>query len=405
MRSRVATILEDDEDDDIEIDRPRLSLPLEEDDDSDLHPPRLSDVADYTARSVEMPRRALSEQPRLSRGSPGSIRMSDFRGADLDEEMEFGVDSGYFPGANFDDAGLGAAGEDVTYERYTFPFFFAPPLLEHPTIVQKIDKDPRIDEERRQTLAMNRESFGLEMPDINESTFVMNLQPPSDGEPEPGPADDTAPIFDLEAEVDVNDEEGADDMEEEMAGQETQVNGADATETGELSRVEQLRRKRKRGIKVSAFGVEYPSLPPPVIKRIAQSYARTSGIPKTKISPDTLAALSQASDWFFEQLGDSLQAYAKHAGRKTIDESDVITLMRRFVPPTCGYHLLIQASNIHLVQAAPSRPEIHPFLSCTETFTPRAPSRSTDVGPGPGQEAAESKCGRRRRRMNHQCLL
>ncbi|KAH8162061.1 hypothetical protein CIB48_g6165 [Xylaria polymorpha] len=37
----------------------------------------------------------------------------------------------------------------------------------------------------------------------------------------------------------------------------------------------------------------------------------------------------QATDWFFEQLGDDLSAYAKHAGRKTIDESDMITLMRR----------------------------------------------------------------------------
>jgi histone H3/H4 len=179
---------------------------------------------------------------------------------------------------------------------------------------------------------MNRESFGLEMPDHNESTFVMNLQPQSDGEPEPVLADDdTAPMFDLEANIDANDEEGADDMEEENEEETAQFNDADATQRGELSRTELLRKKRKRGIKVSAFGVEYPSLPPAVIKRIAQSYAQTSGIPKTKISPDTLAALSQATDWFFEQLGDSLQAYAKHAGRKTIDESDVITLMRRFV--------------------------------------------------------------------------
>jgi len=38
-----------------------------------------------------------------------------------------------------------------------------------------------------------------------------------------------------------------------------------------------------------------------------------------------------ASDWFFEQVSDDLGAYSKHAGRKTIDESDVVTLMARYV--------------------------------------------------------------------------
>jgi hypothetical protein len=47
--------------------------------------------------------------------------MSDFRGADFDEEMALAVDSGYFPRANFDDTGLGTAGDDVTYERYASP--------------------------------------------------------------------------------------------------------------------------------------------------------------------------------------------------------------------------------------------------------------------------------------------
>ncbi|KAF4772768.1 hypothetical protein HER10_EVM0000677 [Colletotrichum scovillei] len=47
--------------------------------------------------------------------------------------------------------------------------------------------------------------------------------------------------------------------------------------------------------------------------------------------PDTLAEIQRASDWFFEQLGDDLSAYAKHAKRKTIDESDMLTLMRRYV--------------------------------------------------------------------------
>ena len=90
-------------------------------------------------------------------------------------------------------------------------------------------------------------------------------------------------------------------------------------------------KKRKRGPQLSQFGIEYPPFPSAVVKRLAQTFAQTSGVSKTKITPDTLDALCQASDWFFEQLGDSLRAYAQHAGRKTIDESDVVTLMQRLV--------------------------------------------------------------------------
>lgn len=67
--------------------RPRLSLPISEDtttttDDSPVPPPRLSlpfDEEDITQRSVEYPRRALSEKDRarLERMSFGDVRMSE----------------------------------------------------------------------------------------------------------------------------------------------------------------------------------------------------------------------------------------------------------------------------------------------------------------------------------------
>ncbi len=71
-------------DDGPDLIRPNLSMPLEDnDDDSMLLPPlRSSIVADdenYTQQSVEMPRRAMSEQARdrLSIGSYGSMTMND----------------------------------------------------------------------------------------------------------------------------------------------------------------------------------------------------------------------------------------------------------------------------------------------------------------------------------------
>lgn len=87
-------------------------------------------------------------------------------------------------------------------------------------------------------------------------------------------------------------------------------------------------RKQKR---ISRHGIDYSALPPAFVKRVAQTALQNSGLSNTRISADTLAALTQASEWFFEQLGDDLEAYASHAKRKTIEESDVVTLMRRYI--------------------------------------------------------------------------
>jgi histone H3/H4 len=87
--------------------------------------------------------------------------------------------------------------------------------------------------------------------------------------------------------------------------------------------------RRNKKVKVSKHGIQYPSLPASVVKKLATTYARTSGNSKAKINKETLDAVMQASDWFFEQVSEDLGAYARHAGRKTIDESDVATLMKR----------------------------------------------------------------------------
>jgi histone H3/H4 len=68
-----------------------------------------------------------------------------------------------------------------------------------------------------------------------------------------------------------------------------------------------------------------------VVKKLAAASAKTAGNSKAKLSKEALDAIMQASDWFFEQVSEDLGAYAAHAGRKTIEESDVITLMTRFV--------------------------------------------------------------------------
>ena len=114
------TILDgDDEDDDLPIDAPRLSLPLDVDEESDLQPPRSSGLEEenFTMQSVEFPRRATSEQPhsRLSRGSFGNIDMTEFDTMNL----EAGADNrANLPVVTFEDWGLGPPMDDVTFERY-----------------------------------------------------------------------------------------------------------------------------------------------------------------------------------------------------------------------------------------------------------------------------------------------
>lgn len=199
------------------------------------------------------------------------------------------------------------------------------------------------DETRRQTLGGDSIFGAIEIPDAgNETTFMMApvsspVREPTTTERLEGLGSDNGPLYDMDNDDDDHVNEPMDmpdfDTEEEEVD-DVAKNDISTIEETTLSRTARLAPnrgvKRKKGKKISRHGIEYPSLPPSVVKRLATTCAKTAGS-KGKISPDTLDAIMQATDWFFEQLGDDLSAYAKHAGRKTIDESDMITLMRRYV--------------------------------------------------------------------------
>lgn len=102
-----------------------------------------------------------------------------------------------------------------------------------------------------------------------------------------------------------------------------------AIEDARARRARQIPKSRKRQKRISRHGTEYPPLPQPFVRRVAHRAVQTSGLSNHRVSTDVLASLTQASEWFFEQLGDDLGAYADHAKRTVIEESDVITLMRR----------------------------------------------------------------------------
>ena len=92
-----------------------------------------------------------------------------------------------------------------------------------------------------------------------------------------------------------------------------------------------VRQKKAKALKMSRHGISHPSLPSGVTKRIASTCSRAMGMKKSNISRESLKAIMEASDRYFEQFSEDLGVFAHHAGRKKIEESDVIAVMKRCV--------------------------------------------------------------------------
>ncbi|KAL2149884.1 hypothetical protein VTH82DRAFT_7560 [Thermothelomyces myriococcoides] len=357
----LSTINAEDEEEEEELPkRPRLSLPIDEEDDDDdsddLQPHRsvvFDDNDNFTMQSIEMPRRAYPEQPG-GRISMGSTRMSDFFNTnDMLHSEDVGVDSGFFPPTAVIEEGNITMG--------------LPQDLSSP---ERLDSD----EARRD---VGRESdFGIEIPvgEINESTFM--IAPQVDESPDRAPTgndqpvqDDYVPLVDQRSDdfddADLGEVPALEDEPEDQPASALQEHDQEQSELEPAVLARRAAMRHVSGdkvVKVSRYGIEYPSLPPAVVRRLAQNFARASGV-KGKITADAMKAIMQASDWFFEQLGEDLQAYARHAGRKTIDESDVLTLMKRqrqINPTTTVFSLAQQHLPRELLQELRMPPPLVP---------------------------------------------
>ena len=87
---------------------------------------------------------------------------------------------------------------------------------------------------------------------------------------------------------------------------------------------------RKKRTKLTRHGTVVPALPSSLIKRLATEAMTKKGRKKPRLDRASVVALEQATEWFFEQVGEDLAAYSNHAGRKkTVDASDVVTLFKR----------------------------------------------------------------------------
>lgn len=329
-------------------------MPLEDmyDDDS-FHerPPRQSllpelpdDVDGGTVQSLEFGRRALSEDPRYARRV--SERFADFSelGA-VDEEFE--IDGTFInrrrTGA-FDplldqtiveededtvealtgrrngpssDADLGVFGEaDDDTEEPTFRFHI-PERIRGPIGEQGEDE-----EQLEETVAL---------PDIAEQEDEEENEAPNFGDQEGTVASEAEEPTDAFGMTGWESDPGVDDDLELAAYREEESALDRSLQVPEAPAAVQKRLGgRRKELKLSRVGLDYPSFPAASVKNLALGFMKSQG-GKAKLNKDTLAALVQTTDDFFEQISIDLAAYAQHAGRKVIEESDVLALMRRYV--------------------------------------------------------------------------
>ncbi|KAG9379026.1 Histone-fold containing protein [Pyrenophora tritici-repentis] len=339
---------------------PRLSMPLDNmyDDEDSFHsaPPRQSllpdlpdDVDGGTVQSLEFGRKAISEDPRMF-GGRQSERFGDLselgaveeeyeidgtfisRRADglLDQTIDGGLDeddtttqmhalTGRRDGRP-SDVNLGVFGEveddmDEPTFRFQIPERIRLPVQEDQREGQR---DQEVEEDQDRDIGPQDLPDDSEMLDDNEQeneTLALdrNNLIEDDGmlgwESDP-PEDDDAEL--------------AAYREEESA-----IDRSLQTKSPEQRPPVQLKGVRKsKEYMVSAHGIGYPSFPAASVKKLAMGFMKSQGS-KGQLNKEALDALVRTTNDFFEQISGDLAAYAQHGGRKMIEESDVVALMKR----------------------------------------------------------------------------
>ncbi|KAF2838997.1 hypothetical protein M501DRAFT_1003529 [Patellaria atrata CBS 101060] len=309
--------LGDEEDEGPDPQRPRLSMPLGHllDDEDSFHerPPRLSalsnsNLEENTGRSIEGARRNSSE-PLTGDASMGGLFDTPGGGVETPGGEPF-VQEGAF-----DDLPLIGTmhGETLLMDDNTLDILAA--LNSVPRRRSRSDRSSSSDEEPP------------------EPTFVFNipqrLREPDPATPEAPPLDNTVDTVDDASDSDISEDGNLGYEHEVVAEQDDALDDAPTADIPSAKTSAKRGPKKLKEVKVSRHGISYSSLPRSSVKKLAMALAQSNGSVNTKLSKDTIDAIMQTSDWFFEQASEDLATYAQHSGRKTIDESDVFTLMKR----------------------------------------------------------------------------
>jgi histone H3/H4 len=276
-------------------------------------------TADITA---EIGRRAVSEGPpteRFPRGSFGSIRMSDF-GEELEvrRSSDFrkrrtetsGLDDGIGIGSDSDLAREFDAETENLRRLRSSPSQFSEHELSMPV----------------PALGDDEETFRLDGLDAQQGSA-----PSQSKIQEPAVTQD-------QGYADLDDEDSCTDAADADNGPEVAQSPLFVPQSPSRTRNQTPLetaathapwRARKR-LKLTRHGHAIPSLPSSLIRRIATETQTRIGKRKPKLGREHMKALEQATEWFFEQVGEDLKAFSGHAKRKKrVHESDMLMLMRK----------------------------------------------------------------------------
>jgi histone H3/H4 len=267
---------------------------------------------DDTVLTAEMGRRALSEGPldRYHRNSFGSIRMSDFameeqrRQSGKTADISGFVDD-FIPGMGDDEVEM-----DLTQGGETMD-------------LRRLQRE---EDEIEDDLFVSPNGGN-----DDDGTFLLQM-PEAAGQVLPRPTISPSLKRPLEQRDDPRDEDFEDVHygSDEDAGPINTLGERSPTNTRNQTPLEAIASRPRKKLKLTRHGTTIPSLPTSLIKRIAIDARTRVGKKKPVLGKDHIKALEQATEWFFEQVGEDLEAYSNHARRKKrVTGEDVLTLMRR----------------------------------------------------------------------------
>ncbi|KAK6341947.1 hypothetical protein TWF730_001431 [Orbilia blumenaviensis] len=305
---------EAEEDDDVEISPPpQLSTPLRDSGDEDDDVLKSGGIE---TPKFEVARRAVGENDRRFSFLPNMAdRFADFGDVIMDDSIvqEAGGEHirEVFEGESF--AGAEGDGmEGLSFADHTVELGLPEGDVSGFFNAQEIPEDETDFRLEQVEISPPSEPIGDEgeMEDLPDITNEISSPPPH------LPTDELEPLqmdSDLEEEEEEDDDDGPPPFEPD---------GETGLGSGAKARLAKKPRG-KRELPLSVHGIPYPALSTKVIKSII---ARTS---KQKVSKEALAMIAAASASYFENLGEDLGSFARHARRKTVEEVDVLQVLRR----------------------------------------------------------------------------
>lgn len=307
----------------------RAHLNYKEDDRAQTIPVLQSDSAIYEERDTETGdgdstfltekgRRAISEEPtRMSRYSFGTIRMSDF-GSELEIRRESDRQQ--------------KLAELEAQDDYDFVL----DDNEDNVLPMGGETENLRDLQRRSSLSSEANSETTNIPTVADNTFHFDVTQGSDIDRNerlvagahqnvvsaagPVPADSILEIDHDAGEGNENDTEGPTSQSKSINRRQTLLESVLAA----------AKPRSRKALKMNRKGNVVPSLPSSLIRWVANESQQKAGKRKIKLGKDHMKALEQATEWFFEQVGEDLEAYSSHGKRRSrISTDDVLLLMRR----------------------------------------------------------------------------